>query len=215
MDLLRTWHDEGLERSKIYHNIDPESITFENGEICFAHPGVDRRFGGYRIPVSRCLLLTTDPEKIAEYVKNHPETINAVLYQPKEEKLIRYYSTARPIMPGSFPNSLQPEKIVGFEKKTYCEGIGMDAWGYLESKVHLTEKEADQWDLTIEGNRLWFCVTSSVLDDGTTAANITDTKRSSQKPESRVKYLSRKDIYTDWYGSREEAEAAVIEARTV
>ena len=44
-------------------------------------------------------------------------------------------------------------------------------------------------------------------------AAITDTVRAVRKPESAYKKLRGKDIYIDYYATREEAETAVREAR--
>lgn len=46
----------------------------------------------------------------------------------------RYYSTQRPIMPGSYP---KPEgngivTVYNFDNKTYAEEIQREAWGYIE-----------------------------------------------------------------------------------
>ena len=47
---------------------------------------------------------------------------------------MRYYSTQRPITPGSFPRVAfnAVKEIVNFERKTYCEEIGREAWGYID-----------------------------------------------------------------------------------
>lgn len=82
MDLLRSWIDADTkqERAKIYHNIDPESITINNLELFFAHPGAytpgGSTAGMYRIPIAGCPYITTDMEQIKAYVAEHPDTIN-------------------------------------------------------------------------------------------------------------------------------------------
>lgn len=45
---------------------------------------------------------------------------------------MRYYSTQRPVMPGSYPNRDGVEKIHNFDTKTFCEEIGREAWGYID-----------------------------------------------------------------------------------
>lgn len=47
---------------------------------------------------------------------------------------MRYYSTQRPIAPGTFP---EPEgnkvlEIVNFEERTYCKESNRDCWGYID-----------------------------------------------------------------------------------
>ena len=55
---------------------------------------------------------------------------------------MRYYSTQRPIVPGSFPkpegNTI--EQIVNFPAKTYVDEIWKQAWGYIDYEKPLSEK---------------------------------------------------------------------------
>ena len=59
----------------------------------------------------------------------------------------------------------------------------------------------------------WYCVTSSFDDRGRVTAAITATVESDKKPDSGYKSTSQKDIYTDWFDSREAAEEFVEEAK--
>lgn len=46
---------------------------------------------------------------------------------------MRYYSTQRPVGPGTFPK-LPENKVLevhNFDAKTFCEEIGREAWGYI------------------------------------------------------------------------------------
>lgn len=45
---------------------------------------------------------------------------------------MKYYSTQRPITPGSYPKPAfnQVTAILNYDSRTYCEGIGREAWGY-------------------------------------------------------------------------------------
>ena len=40
---------------------------------------------------------------------------------------MRYYSTQRPVTPGSFPSGYAVEEIVNFDRKTHCDEIGRTA----------------------------------------------------------------------------------------
>lgn len=120
---------------------------------------------------------------------------------------MRYYSINRPILPGGYPRNLNPTNIVNFDQKTFCEDIGEEAWGYIEFDSCISTEEADAWEFVMAGMRTWYCVTSSVYDDGRITAAITSSVRSDKKPETMSKSLSRKDIYTDWFDDRGEAEA--------
>ena len=71
MDVLRTWIDEdcGRERAKLYRNIDPESICIVGHTIYFAHNGCHHNgspstVGHYKIELTGCPFLITDPEAI-------------------------------------------------------------------------------------------------------------------------------------------------------
>lgn len=47
---------------------------------------------------------------------------------------MRYYSTQRPVGPGTFPK-LPENKVLevhNFDAKTFCEEIGREAWGYID-----------------------------------------------------------------------------------
>ena len=52
---------------------------------------------------------------------------------------MRYYSTQRPITPGSYPKSPFNDvlQVVNFEARTYCKEIEREAWGYIEYKYPL------------------------------------------------------------------------------
>ena len=62
---------------------------------------------------------------------------------------MRYYSTQRPVAPGTFP---QPKgnkilEIHNFDERIYCREPGRDCWGYIEYEKPLTEKEANDYEL--------------------------------------------------------------------
>lgn len=62
---------------------------------------------------------------------------------------MRYYSTQRPIMPGSYPkpSSNTVLEIVNFDARTYCDEIRREAWGYIEYKLPLTPETATDYEL--------------------------------------------------------------------
>lgn len=60
---------------------------------------------------------------------------------------MRYYSTQRPVMPGSFPKSRTVRAIHNFDTKTFCEEIGREAWGYIDYEEALTKEEAEAYEL--------------------------------------------------------------------
>jgi hypothetical protein len=125
---------------------------------------------------------------------------------------MRYYSTQRPVTPGSYPRAGAVE-VHNFDNKTYCEEIGREAWGYIEYSEQLTKEQAEAYELTLGGMKTYYCVTTSVDNKGRVIAAITDVKEAATKPENTETSTSCKDIYNDWYESPEEANAAVEEAK--
>lgn len=61
--------------------------------------------------------------------------------------------------------------------------------------------------------KTWYCVTSSFDNKGHVTAAITATQEAKSKPESTFTSTTRKDVYCDWFGSPEEAQAFVEEAK--
>lgn len=125
---------------------------------------------------------------------------------------MKYYSTQRPVSPGTFPRE-GAGRIVNFDNKQFCEEIGCDAWGYIKYEEPLSAAQAEAYELTMGGMKTFWCVTTSVDDRGTVRAAITSFVEAVIKPENSFKSTSRKDIYNDWFSDHEEAEKFVEEAR--
>jgi hypothetical protein len=63
--------------------------------------------------------------------------------------MFRYYSTQRPVGPGTYP---KPEdnrvvNIENFDQRTFCEAIGREAWGYIEYHAPLKPVDIDRYEL--------------------------------------------------------------------
>ncbi|HAB60043.1 MAG TPA: hypothetical protein DCE48_04925 [Lachnospiraceae bacterium] len=61
--------------------------------------------------------------------------------------------------------------------------------------------------------KTYFCVTSTFYDNGKVAAAITDSREADQKPENSYKSLNKKDVYNDWFESKEEADEYIKECK--
>lgn len=63
---------------------------------------------------------------------------------------MRYYSTQRPVMPGSYPKPQgnTVKEVHNFDERTYCEEIGREAWGYIEYERPLHRDTAADYELT-------------------------------------------------------------------
>lgn len=128
---------------------------------------------------------------------------------------MRYYSTQRPVGPGTFPKP-DGNKRLGlhnFDSRTYCEDIDREAWGYIDYEKPLAPGEAERWELTPAGLKMFWCVTSTYDDRGRVTAAITATKEAVSRPEQTCTSTNRKDIYHDWFDSQEEAQKFVEEAK--
>lgn len=64
---------------------------------------------------------------------------------------MRYYSTQRPVGPGTFPRQGGTETVTNFDGKIYCEEIGREAWGYIEYREAITPERAKAYELTAGG----------------------------------------------------------------
>lgn len=127
--------------------------------------------------------------------------------------MARYYSTQRPILPGGFPNREKVERIKNFDDKIFCEEIEEEAWGFVDYIEPLEKEQADAYELVPAGMKTYWCVTTSVYDDGRVVSAITNSIRAVRKPENEAKELKRKDVYHDWFDSKEEADQFVEDAK--
>lgn len=127
--------------------------------------------------------------------------------------MTRYYSAQRPILPGGFPEREKVEQIKNFDTKIFCDEIGEEAWGFVDYSEPLEKEQADAYELIPAGIKTYWCVTTSVYDDGRVIAAITNSIQAVKAPKNESKSLRRKDIYHDWFGSKEEAERFAEEAR--
>lgn len=64
---------------------------------------------------------------------------------------MRYYSTQRPVGPGTFPRQDGTETVTNFDGPTYCEEIGREAWGYIEYREPITTEAVQAYELTPGG----------------------------------------------------------------
>ena len=62
--------------------------------------------------------------------------------------MYRYYSTRRPVGPGTFPG--EPAMIVNYGRREEVPGIGL-AWGHLEYKEPLDDDAIEHYELKPAG----------------------------------------------------------------
>ena len=64
---------------------------------------------------------------------------------------MRYYSTQRPVTPGSFPrpDGNKVLEIHNYDSKTYCEELGREVWGYIDDEKPLARFDLDSYELSV------------------------------------------------------------------
>lgn len=60
----------------------------------------------------------------------------------------RYYSTQRPVAPGTFPKR-GAVAIVNFDSREYVDEINREAWGYVEYDHELSNDLAESYELVM------------------------------------------------------------------
>lgn len=119
---------------------------------------------------------------------------------------MRYYSTQRPVMPGSYPNG-RVKEIHNFDSRTFCEEIGREAWGYIEYSRELSPEELEHWELTPAGLQWWgVTVTSKKRGGGLKAIVENDTVRASQQPQDERWDTNAREFKRRYFKSLTEAE---------
>lgn len=119
---------------------------------------------------------------------------------------MRYYSTRRPVTPGSYPNGLVKE-IHNFDSRTFCEEIDREAWGYIEYSRELSPEELEHWELTPTGLQWWgVTVASKKRGGGLKAIVENDTVRASQQPQDERWDTKAREFKRRYFKSLTEAE---------
>lgn len=125
---------------------------------------------------------------------------------------MRYYSTQRPVTPGSYPKN-GAIYIENYSQPNFFHEINRAAWGFIDYDRELTAEEAAQWELTPDGMKTWYGVVSTFDNRGRVTAAVTRIVQAVERPEREYKSTIRKDIYLDWFDTREEADHFVAESK--
>lgn len=128
-------------------------------------------------------------------------------------KIMKYYSVTRPIMPGSYPQTAQVVEVKNFDEPTMCPELGQKVWGVIEFEKALSTEEASAYELIADEKKQFWAVTTSIDDNGNVASAITDMVWAVVRPENSFLSTKRKDIYVDYFESREEADQHVKDAQ--
>ncbi len=108
---------------------------------------------------------------------------------------MRYYSTLRPIGPGTLPNE-DWTHVQNFDQRTFVPAIGREAWGYVDYDTPLTEKEADDYDLVPgkRSNETFQNVERYMADHKFLAADKVKVRRFLREQEATAAVITRKEI---------------------
>ena len=96
------------------------------------------------------LFYSTAQKRRGRFFAMDAETVNRLvgfnLVNSKGGISMKYYSTQRPVSPGTFPRQ-GAGQIVNFDNKQFCEEIGRDAWGYIEYEEPLSAAQLEAYEL--------------------------------------------------------------------
>lgn len=73
--------------------------------------------------------------------------------------------------------------------------------------------EAKQCEVKPDGMKTWYGVVSTFDNRGRVTAAVTRIVQAVERPEREYKSTIRKDIYLDWFDTREEADHFVAESK--
>lgn len=127
---------------------------------------------------------------------------------------MRYYSTQRPIVPGSVPGDGLTE-VHNFDDKTYCPAIEREAWGYAEYDHALTAADVERYELVQDGMRIWWSVihTWPIDGKGLDTIRLGPVSEALERPQSRRKQVGHRYTEITWLDSREAAERLADDLR--
>ena len=121
---------------------------------------------------------------------------------------MRYFSTQRPVGPGTFPkpDGNKVVEIHNFDSKTYCEKIGREAWGYIDYEQSLSTEQAASYELT-PAVATWYPVTvGSRKHGGGLRVTSGQPVKAEKHPLDKTVDTKRMQFKTRYFSSWEEAQ---------
>lgn len=61
--------------------------------------------------------------------------------------MIRYYSTQRPVAPGTYIDNGKVVRIQNYDTRIYVAEIGREAWGYIDYEEPIPQNLAKAYEL--------------------------------------------------------------------
>lgn len=139
-----------------------------------------------------------------------------------------YFSTERPISPGSLPRHLKLLSIENFPEKRYCPEIEGEAWGKVEFAQPLSGYEAMFSELVPDGSRHYFGVRYArhgrqyvspcplVVDRNGLPQMRKMSAYGIEKPSNKIEIRTKpeeKNFYDAWFDTEEERDQFVNELK--
>jgi len=103
--------------------------------------------------------------------------------------------------------------IHNYDSRRYVDDAGCEVWGYIDYDRELSREECDHYNLVLGGLKTFWVVATSVDDHGDIISNIVGTEMHVSKPETIYRETGRRDIYLDYFESREAAEQFVRDSK--
>lgn len=125
---------------------------------------------------------------------------------------MRYYSTQRPIVPGSVPGAGLTE-VYNFNSKTFVPEIDREAYGWAEYDHVLTADQVEQFELVPAGMHIWWSVIHTHYNSGKVTAHLGPVTEAAEQPEKRFSASKDKRVLMTWLNSREAAERLADDLR--
>lgn len=125
---------------------------------------------------------------------------------------MRYYSTQRPIVPGSVPGAGLTE-VFNFGTRTFVAEIDREAYGWAEYDHALTDDQVAQCELVPAGMHIWWSVIHTHYNNGKVTAHLGPVTEAVEQPEKRFSAAEDKRVLMVWLNSRQAAERLADDLR--
>ena len=88
-------------------------------------------------------------QDLIDRVEDYQQQFRVQVARVEAPGLYKYYSTQRPVAPGTFPTPARnaPDEIVNYDQRVPVEGGAFLAWGHLTYTKPLTEQQAADYEL--------------------------------------------------------------------
>lgn len=161
-------------------HIENDTITFDNVEDVEAYANGETVYDALDNAVRKGedeILVYAENERgeVVWEQREDPKTLTEQTDVLENEKEYKYYSTQRPVGIGTYPREGM-QSFINYEKRTYVDAIGREAWGELTYNRPLTQQELAEYELQeIHATAEQEIITDEeILDDDTVDMEIAE-----------------------------------------